>query len=322
MKIAVFTKNRTNPAYTAARLGADRAARAFGAQALHYVPETPDDVGEQISLIDQALAARPDIVVLSPVHSTKVDEAILRIHQAGIPMVGLITPIERVPVVSFVNADDFSLGRAIAMRLFEHLGGRGDVLVVGGHEHSFTSQERLRGFRDAAAGFRGVRLIGGIAGDYVREVARGRTADWLANHPQPIDGCLVANDIMALGVLEALRGAGRVATLVGVNAIPEAIGAIARGEMLASADFSAMRMAYLAAECAARHLRGESVPRHIELPVQIVDRSNFALWDRPYEERSCWTMEEALQEIRRTGTGKVDHIESTPPDGDRVGRGL
>ena len=30
MWLAVFTKNRTNPAYAAARLGADRTARALG----------------------------------------------------------------------------------------------------------------------------------------------------------------------------------------------------------------------------------------------------------------------------------------------------
>jgi ribose transport system substrate-binding protein len=46
-----------------------------------------------------------------------------------------------------------------------------------------------------------------------------------------------------------------------------------------------MQMAYLATECAVRHLRGEPVPQSIELPVQIVDRANCHLWDLPYEER-------------------------------------
>jgi len=36
-----------------------------------------------------------------------------------------------------------------------------------------------------------------------------------------------------------------------------------------------------------RHLRGERVPRQIVLPVQIVDRSNFAAWDCPLSERAC-----------------------------------
>ena len=42
-RIAVFTKNRTNPAYEAARLGADRVAERFGATTTHYVPDVPDE---------------------------------------------------------------------------------------------------------------------------------------------------------------------------------------------------------------------------------------------------------------------------------------
>ena len=57
-RIAVFTKNRTNPAYEAARLGADRTATRLGATTTHYVPDKPDSVPEQIALIAQAIAER------------------------------------------------------------------------------------------------------------------------------------------------------------------------------------------------------------------------------------------------------------------------
>ena len=46
--LAVFTKNRLNPAYRAARLAADRVAAASGAAAVHFVPEKPDNVEQQI----------------------------------------------------------------------------------------------------------------------------------------------------------------------------------------------------------------------------------------------------------------------------------
>ena len=42
--IAVFTKNRTNPAYDAARIGAERTAARNGMRVLHFVPEKPDDI--------------------------------------------------------------------------------------------------------------------------------------------------------------------------------------------------------------------------------------------------------------------------------------
>jgi ribose transport system substrate-binding protein len=284
MKIAVFTKNFTNPAYGAARLGAERAAALWGAEVLHFVPKKGDDPQEQSALIDQALALKPDAFVLSPVHASKVDPAIRRIAAAGIPMIGFVNPIQAAPSVSYVSSDDFQLAQGIARHLFSHLQGRGRVLVVTGPEESFTSLERLRGFREAARQYPDITLAGVIAGDYVREMARERTAQWLHDN-QELDACLVANDIMAIGVLDALDASGRTAAVVGVNAIPQAVAAIAQGRMLATADFNAMQMAFLATECAVRHLRGEAVPATVELPVQIVDRSNYQQWDQPYAQR-------------------------------------
>jgi ribose transport system substrate-binding protein len=294
MRLAVFTKNRTNPAYAAARLGAERAAARFeGVQLEHFVPETPDDPQQQSALIAQALATRPDAFVLSPVHATRVNPAIERIVAAGIPMVGFVNPIPVGRSLSFVGADDTRLACEMADYLFRHLGGEGRVLVVTGPESSVTSIDRLRGFMESVLRHPGIRVVGEIAGDYARAMAKARMAEWLRTHPVP-DGCLVANDIMAVGVLEALDQANSRSVVVGVNAIPEAIAAIAAGRMLATADFNAMQMASLATECAIRHLRGEAVPPRIELPVRIVDAGNWRGWDRPYEQRPPATLAEIL----------------------------
>ena len=293
MKLAVFTKNRINPAYDAARLGADRVAQRLGAQTLHFVPVKGDDPDEQSALVDQALAQRPDAFVFSPVHATRVNAAIGRIHASGIPLFGFVNPIPVGRCVSYVGSDDHRLGFAIAQRLFAHLRGRGTVLVIAGPVASVTSIARVRAFEDAAARHPGIRIAGTCVGDYVREVARDAVAQWLAANRGP-DGCLAANDVMALGAVDALRVAGRRATVVGENAVPEAIAAIKSGEMLATADFNAMRMAALATECAIRHLRGERVPEHIELPVEIVDGRNCHLWDLPFEQRPIPTLEETL----------------------------
>ncbi|NYT57538.1 sugar ABC transporter substrate-binding protein [Alcaligenaceae bacterium] len=300
MKLAVFTKNRTNPAYTGARLGADRAARLHGAQTTHFVPQEPDNVEQQIELIDQALALRPDAVVMSPVHSTKVDDAIRRIHAAGIPITALVSPVNAVPCVSFINSDDYNLALEIARYLFKHMQGNGRILVVSGHIDSSTSLERLRGFHAASREFPGITLADTVVGDYIRPTAYRNTKAWLATQVHPhIDACLVANDIMALGVIDALKETGQSALVVGVNAIPEAIPALKNGDLLATADFNAMRMAYLAAEVAVRHLNGESVPQRIQLPVQIVNRENLHQYDQPYEDRNILTLDE-LASITKT----------------------
>lgn len=319
MRLAVFTKNRTNPAYEAARFGAERAAAALGATVAHFVPVLPDDPVEQSALIDDALRDRPDAFVMSPVHPTRVDGALERIAAAGVPITTFVSPAGRVPCVCHVGADDRLLARALSEHLFRHLGGRGRVLVVGGHVDSFTGTERLHGLRDAAAHHPGIELTDPLAGDYSREVARERVTGWLRSHRRP-DACWAANDAMALGALDALEesdardaqgalaaasangrrhGTGTavpVVPVVGVNAIPEAVAAIGQGRLLATADFNAMQMACLAAEVAIRALRGEPVPARIELPVQIVDAANHARWLLPYAQRPVISLQQWRQQ--------------------------
>jgi ribose transport system substrate-binding protein len=293
LKIAVFTKNRNNPAYAAARLGAAKTAKRFGAQTVDFVPQTPDDVAQQIRLIDEALAQRPDAFVLAPVHPTKVDDALRRIESAGIPLCAFVNPARAIKCVSFAGSDDYALGSAVAVHLYRHLGGRRTVLVLGAAAESPTGAPRLSGFEDAARGFPGIRLAGRLVAGFHREPAREQTARWIEREA-PFDAVLAANDLMALGALDALQAAGRSVIASGVNAVPEAIAAIKSGRMLATADFDAMNLCALATECAIRHLRGERVPEKVELPVQLVERSNCSRWDLPFEQRPIRSLEEVI----------------------------
>ena len=292
--IAVFTKNRTNPAYDAARIGADRAAIRLGASTLHYVPEQPDNVLEQIALIDRAITERPDAVVFVPVHETAVNDAILGFDAARIPLFNFVTRTTIGQRVCFVGSDDHAVAKSIARHLFSKLSGRGEIVIVEGTPASATSRERLNGFHDALADYPDIRVRLSLRGEYQRDIARAVFAG-ATNKLQGVDAVLCANDSMALGVLDVLRavtGNLDMPLVVGVNAIPEAIAAIEAGQMLATASFDAMTMSGIATEAAVRHLRGETVPREIILPVQIVDATNYSAWNLPFEARSCPSWED------------------------------
>jgi ribose transport system substrate-binding protein len=292
--IAVFTKNRSNPAYDAARLGAERTAARNGARVVHYVPRKPDDIAEQIVLVGQAIAARPDAVVFVPVHLTALDASVRELNAAGIPAVNYLNRLAHGRFVSYVGSDDYRLARDIAAYLFRHMGGKGDVLLMEGVPGAVTSRERVRGFLDAIKEWPGMRIVATRTGQFLEDAGREAMKAVLAEGIH-FDGVLSANDAMSLGALSALEAAGVRVPVIGVNALPDAIESVKTGRLLATVDFDALKIACVATEAALRHLRGQRVPAEIILPVQVVDRANCQPWDRPLEERECPRWEDVVR---------------------------
>jgi ribose transport system substrate-binding protein len=288
-RIAVFTKNWVNPGYEAARIGADRTAVRLGASTIHYVPEQPDNVEEQINLIRRAIDEKPDAVLFVPVHETAVNDAILAFDAAHIPMFNFASRTTVGKRICFVGSDDRALALNIARYLFTKLSGRGEIVIVEGALASPTSRDRLAGFYDALAQFPEVKVRMSLRGEYQRTIARSAFAD-AADQLRGIDAVLCANDSMALGVLDALTSETSSKTLplvAGVNAIPEAIAAIEAKQMLATANFDPMAMSAVSMEAAVRYLTGEAIPPEIILPVQIVDATNCSEWNLPFADRAC-----------------------------------
>jgi ribose transport system substrate-binding protein len=292
--IAVFTKNRSNPAYDAARLGAERTAARNGARVAHYVPRKPDDIAEQIALVEQAIAARPDAVVFVPVHLTALDASVRELNAAGVPAVNYLNRLAHGRFVSYVGSDDYRLARDIAAYLFRHMGGKGDVLLMEGVPGAVTSRERVRGFLDAVKEWPGMRIAATRTGQFLEDAGREAMKAVLAEGIH-FDGVLSANDAMSLGALSALEASGVQVPVIGVNALPDAIESVKTGRLLATVDFDALKIACVATEAALRHLRGQRVPAEIILPVQVVDRANCQPWDRPLEERECPRWEDVVR---------------------------
>src|ERR1700737_2200919 len=283
--IAVFTKNLTNPAYQAFRIAADRIAGAPGVKIVHFVPKKPDNVDEQIAMVDQVLHDKPDAVIFIPVDDVAMIPSVKKLNQAKIPVVLVSNPLPG-SFVPYVGADDFEIGYREARYLFEHLGGKAKIVVIEGTPAAPTNRERMRGYQRAFAEFPGIQVLGSGIGNYQQPDAKRVMQQFLKEHPQ-IDAVLSANDSMALGVLEALKEANRTATVIGINGILPAVKAIETGAILASVDFNMFKIGCTATRAALRHLKGEPLPDKIMLAAEIIDKSNYKAWLVPVDQRSC-----------------------------------
>jgi ribose transport system substrate-binding protein len=291
--IAVFTKNSTNPAYDAFRLGADQIAQANGAKAVHYVPKKPDNIDEQKAMVEQVLKDKPDIVIFIPVDDVAMIESVKKLNDAKIPVVLASNPLPG-SFVTYVGADDYEIGYRQARYLFDKLGGKGNIVVIEGVPAAPTNRERLRGYKRAFAEYPGIQVLGSGLGNYQQPDAKRVMQKFLAEHPQ-IDAVLSANDGMALGALEALKEANRTSIVVGINGILPAVKQIETGAILATVDFNMFKIGCTATRAAVRYLKHEPLPEKVMLPAEVIDKTNYKAWLTPVNERACPQWAEVTQ---------------------------
>jgi ribose transport system substrate-binding protein len=293
MTIAVFTKNLTNPAYEAFRIAADQIARTTGVQVQHFVPKRPDNVDEQIEMVNQVIKEKPDVVIFIPVDDVAMVGSVKQLNDAKIPVVLVSNPLPG-NFVTYVGADDFEIGYREARYLFENLGGKGKIVVIEGTPAAPTNRERLRGYQRAVAESPGIEVLGSAVGNYQQLDARRAMEKLLTEHKQ-IDAVLSANDSMALGVLEALKAANRTSIVIGINGILPAVKQIETGAILATVDFNMFKIGCTATRAAVRHLKREPLPKKVILPAEVIDKTNYKAWLVPVDQRTCPEWSDVVQ---------------------------
>ena len=123
---------------------------------------------------------------------------------AGVPAVMIGRPADPVPINYVDLAND--TGASLAA---DHLVGRGCQLVgmISGPADVPASSDRIAGFRRSMARH-GHGWVPQATGNFTQESGERAMRELLTAHPG-LDGVFVANDLMALGALLALRDAGR-----------------------------------------------------------------------------------------------------------------
>jgi ribose transport system substrate-binding protein len=287
--IAVFTKSQNSPIFAALRAGAGVAARNLGVQVIHYVPSTPDNVAEQNELVDDAIKDKPDAIVFVPVDFAEAGSAVAKINAAHIPLVNVNERLNSGTIVGYVGTDDVALARETGRYLIKAMASKGNVVILDGPDSNLTAQGRGRGFRDVIKEFPDVKLLAGKSANYARSQGKQVTSDLLRSFAQ-IDGILAANDPMAIGAADALQAAGRKALVVGINASREVMDLIKSGEVIGSGDYDTFVQGCLGLEMAVRNLRKEATPLAVMLEPAVIDKTNYAPFDQPYEKRECPTL--------------------------------
>jgi ribose transport system substrate-binding protein len=299
--IAFFVKNVTNPFWRGCRIGAEKAGKELGVAVETVAPTKPDNIEEQTRLVEDWIIKKPDAFVFVPVDYKALVPSIQKATKAGIPVVNYNNRMTDIDAVTFIGSNDEEIEYQVSTFLFKSMGGKGKIVHIDGVPAASTAQARKRGLDRALKENPGIELLASQTGQYRRLEAVKVFENLLQRFPQ-IDAVVSANDDMAVGVVEVLEAAGKgggKVKVVGVDGIPDATAAIAAGKMFATVDFSGHDQAYLGVMAAVRHLKKLPVPKEIELPIVVVDKSNVAQFQKTPEERAVPNWDKVIAAQKR-----------------------
>jgi len=278
IKVAGVVKGLDNPFFITIKDGMEAAAAEYGIQlTVEAAPGLNDETG-QANKLDTLAGQGFDCFVVIPISSNNLTQGLGKISQQGIPIVNIDSPVDPAgleaaggKINAFVGTDNTAAGAKGGAVMKEVLGEDATVGLVAGLAGNVTSNERIDGFQEGAAG---MTFDGPINADWDTTKALDAANAMLASNPD-ISGFFAANDQMAQGIAQAVEQAGRSdIRVMGVDGIEAILADIAAGKVYGSVSQYPYVMGLLGVEACIVAAQGGTVPEFVESPAVVITPDN------------------------------------------------
>lgn len=232
-----------------------------------------NDISKQLDQIDNFIAQKVNAIVVIPVDYEGIVPGVEKANAAGIPIIALGIQSSG-GKYTFAGSKNIDAGRLQGAYMKEHLPKDAKILYLQGTPGLYHSAERLKGFQEALQR-PDVKILAIQSGDYDRAQGMKVTEDWIQSFPK-FDAIVAANDQMALGALQALKAADRQRGVLisGVDGVPDALKAIADGEMTQTIFQNAKGQAQAAFEVIEDIKAGKPAPAEKLVPFESITKDN------------------------------------------------
>ncbi|MEN6623562.1 MAG: substrate-binding domain-containing protein [Smithella sp.] len=280
ISIGSILKNNANEFWLMLAAGMEKAGEELGATIDVQATRTETDTAGQLSIAETMLQNQYSALVLSPLTNDNLNPAVQTALEAGTPIVNCnceyIADCD-----TFVGGLQIEIGRKAADYIAEKLGGKGKVAILEGVSGTFTSIQRVAGFNERIAEYPEIEVVASQTADYEVEKGMNVAANILTQNPD-LNAIYCCNDNMALGAVEALRGANLLGhvVVVGVDGTGDAYKSIAAGELNATVDQFPETNGYAAVEVALRILGGQDIPKVVSTPIEVIDIDNMSAFGK------------------------------------------
>ena len=174
--------------------------------------------------IDQFIKEKVNLLIVSPNQIHTISSVIDKAHDAGIPVILFDRKTDSKKYTAFIGADNYEAGYEMGHFIAQQLGGKGNVVEIGGLKGSSPAIERDRGFTEALKAYPNIHIVGRYHTNWQEE--RGAAVmDSILVQGQKVDYVFGQNDRIAAGARKvAVKRGEKAMRFVGIDALPVAGG--------------------------------------------------------------------------------------------------
>jgi ribose transport system substrate-binding protein len=273
-KLGAVEKTLFNEYWQLLAEGYKREAEKYGCIVdVQAAPNEADEVG-QLAIAEAILVRGYDALLLSPITDSNLDPAVKRAKEMKVPVINVDDALIADADV-YVGCSQKMNGVSAAEYIAEHVKS-GKVAVITGPLSVWAARERTEGFVETIAKYPDLQLVANVPANWDRKMALDVATDIIQKHPD-IKAFYVNNDIMAFGVVEAVKNAGKLGQIIviGTDGIKEAYESIRRGELTGTIDSFPLKTGRIAVQVALYLLAGKKLPRIVETPQALITLENI-----------------------------------------------
>lgn len=241
------------------------------------VTDAGGDANTQNSQLENMIASGVNAIILIPGDATAQAVMVEEAHAQNIPVIELCTKTEAEDYrTSFVGSDDIVAGRMLMEYLGNLVDGKGDMIIFHGPTGVYAEINRHTGAQQMIKEKNwDIKVVAEKVCNWSREEAMTAMENIITSGMK-FDIIFAENDEMAVGALSALKDSGLKYVIGGIDAIPDAVQAVADGDMDCTFFQDYITQAKTALDVAIKAASGEQVDASYDIDFVLITKENVA----------------------------------------------
>ncbi|GGH23920.1 substrate-binding domain-containing protein [Paenibacillus segetis] len=260
------------------RMGAEAAAKEYNVKLNFLAPDNENNYKEQITLMEQSIARKPDVIVLAASDYEALGQVTDQTSYYNIPVISMDSEVASAKVKSYVGTNNYEAGQKAAERLVKLTGENSQIGIVNFVQGARNADQREEGFLDYVARFSGVQVMDIEYCGSDEQLAYKQTKQMLMDFPN-LNGIVSLSAESSIGAGKAVvdLGYAGLVKLITFDNPPEMLELLQEGTVQAMVVQNPFNNGYMAIVTAVQAARGEHIDDRIPTDTKLIDLDNM-LW--------------------------------------------